>query len=243
MCVTETTEPGPARDLIELTATDGTAFSAYLAEAADPTGAQLIVLPDNGGLRPFYQQLARRFTETGADTLVIDYYSRTAGTAGRPDDYNPVQDWAEFSRVNVLADLQAAVAYTRARSTGPVYVAGFCVGGANALWAGTLGLGLAGVIGVCPYVGNAGRDAALPDDFATAITSPVLGLFGGDDHAVPLDVPEAIERSLKATGQPHDIVVYPGQPHGFIEKDFRGQAGHEEAAGDAWQRITRFLAN
>lgn len=231
---------GDADPTIELTSADGSRFGAYLARAGEPAGVRLVLLPDVGGMRAPFRDLARRFARTGADVLVIDYYGRTLGPAARGEEYDPRVN-ESFDRELVLQDLAAAVAYLRESGDGPVYAAGFCIGGANALYAGTADLGLAGVVGICPFVGPMGASQPLPEDFGSKIRVPVLGLFGGADTEVPSSVHEALETHLAAAGVPHELVVYPDQPHGFIEWDHFGRAGHAEAAADAWTRITAFL--
>ncbi len=52
---------------------------------------------------------------------------------------------------------------------------------------------------------------------------------------------ESLARHLAASGVPHEIRVFPGQPHGFMEWDHFGRDGHAEAAAEAWARITSFL--
>lgn len=227
--------------IIELTSADGSRFGAYLAEAEHPSGARLVLLPDVGGMRAPFRDLARRFARTGADTLVIDYYGRVLGSAARGEEHNP-EITKHFDRDLVLADLTAAVGRLRESGDGPVFAAGFCIGGANALYAGTADLGLAGVIGICPFVGEMGTSAPLPEDFGSGIRVPVLGLFGGADTEVPAAVHENLARDLAATGVPHEIRVFPGQPHGFIEWDHFGRDGHAEAAAESWKAIEAFLA-
>ncbi|MEV6522432.1 dienelactone hydrolase family protein [Longispora sp. NPDC051575] len=241
MCIdNDASVPTDAEPLIELTSADGSRFGAYLATASEPTGARLVLLPDVGGMRSPFRELARRFARTGADVLVIDYYGRTLGPAARGEEYDKKVSEG-FDRELVLEDIAAAVAHLRASGDGPVYAAGFCIGGANALYAGTADLGLAGVIGICPYVGAMGASAALPEDFGSGIRVPVLGLFGGADTEVPSSVHENLGRDLTAAAVPHEIAVFDGQPHGFIEWDHFGRDGHAEAAADAWTRIGAFL--
>lgn len=241
MCLEDDVQvPADADPIIELTSADGSRFGAYLAEAEAPTGARLVLLPDVGGMRAPFRDLARRFARTGADVLVIDYYGRTLGPEARGEEYDP-ETKNSFDRELVLADVAAAVAHLRASGDGPIFAAGFCIGGANALYAGTADLGLAGVIGICPYVGPMGASEALPEDFSAGIKVPVLGLFGGADTEVPSTVHESLARHLGAAGVPHEIQVFPGQPHGFIEWDHFGRDGHAEAAAEAWARIGAFL--
>ncbi len=232
--------PADTDSVVVLASADGSRFGAYLAKADEPIDARVVLLPDIGGMRAPYLELARRFARTGADVLVIDYFGRTLGPVARGEEYDP-KTKESFDRELMLQDMAAAVAYLREIGEGPVYAAGFCIGGANALYAGTADLGLAGVIGICPYVGEMGRSPALPDDFSAKIRVPVLGVFGSADKEVPSAVHEALEHQLTAANVPHEIVVYPGQPHGFIEWDYFGREGHAEAAADAWTRIGAFL--
>jgi len=69
----------------------------------------------------------------------------------------------------------------------------------------------------------------------------VLGLFGGADAFVPTSVPHAFDEQLDRAGVPHEIVVYPGRPHGFFEMHHLGREGHGGAADDAWRRLLDFL--
>ena len=41
--------------------------------------------------------------------------------------------------------------------------------------------------------------------------------------------------------RPHEIVIYPGEPHGFFELHHMGEQGHGSAAADAWERLLRFV--
>ncbi len=79
---------------IELVSADGTRFAAYLARAAEPSGAGIVILPDVRGLHAYYRELALRFAERGVDAIAVDYFARTAGIGDR----GPGFDWARTSR-------------------------------------------------------------------------------------------------------------------------------------------------
>jgi carboxymethylenebutenolidase len=232
----------PPLDQLTLTSGDGSSFAAYLAHPASPSGARLVLLPDVSGLRPVVGDLARRLAETGALVLAIDYFGRTAGTQPRPEDFDPDPHQEVFDRDNAVSDIRAGVSYLDTLGSGPTFIAGFCMGGALALYAATFDVGLAGAIAFCPWHGAIGLSPALPDDFVSAVRCPVLGLFGEVDHAVPVAVASAFDKALAAAGVDHDIVVYPEQPHGFFERNHFGEQGHEAAAIDAFRRVTAFMA-
>ena len=254
MCYDETsvapTAPGDrvavtAND-VTLTAAGGTRFAAFEAAPAAPEhtrAAQVLLLPDVNGLYDFYRQLAQRVAETGHRTIAIDYFGRTAGPGPREPGFDRQEHLARLSRDHQSADVAAAIAHLRATADGPVFTMGFCLGGSVSLLAGVQQAEVAGVIAFYAWTGGRGPLVALPDSFVTDIRCPVLGLFGEDDTAVPVEVPRAFERHLAEAGVPHDIVIYPGQGHGFFEEDEMGEAGHEAAATDAWRRVLAFLAS
>ncbi|MCP2324312.1 carboxymethylenebutenolidase [Hamadaea flava] len=239
MCYEETPAVPPLDEIV-LTSADGSTFGAYTARPAHPTGARIVLLTDVGGLRPVVGDLSRRFAETGAVVIAIDYFGRTAGTGARGEDFDNDPHVDALRRSNVVDDVRAALAHVGGE--GPAYTLGFCLGGAIALHAATEDLGLAGAIAFCPYHGAIGQDEALPDDFVAGVRCPVLGLFGELDKPVPPTVAAAFEKALAEAGKDHEIVVYSGQPHGFFEKNHFGEAGHEEAAADAFERVKAFLA-
>ena len=229
---------------LTLTAGDGTRFAAFEAVPASPENtraAQVLLLPDVNGLYDFYRELTQRIAETGHRTVAIDYFGRTAGPGPREAGFDRHEHLARLSRDHQAADVAAAVEYLRATADGPVFTMGFCLGGSVSLLAGVQLSELAGVIAFYAWTG--GRDAleALPDSFVTEIGCPVLGLFGEEDTAVPVEVARAFDRHLTEAGVAHDIVIYPGQGHGFFEEDEMGEAGHEAAAADAWRRVLAFL--
>lgn len=244
MCI-ESHRAMPPAELQILTSADGSTFGAFHARPANPSGGRIVLLPDMGGLRADYIDLATRFAETGCEVLAIDYYGRTAGQGPHGEDFDHEPHAAAGRRENVLADIAAGIAYLDTVGSGPTYTLGFCVGGAHSLLAGTagndvLGVDLAGVIAFCPWTGAYGEAAALPDDFVLGLRCPVLGLFGEADEAVPAAVAESFETLLSRAGLPHELAVYAGQPHGFFEWHHLGRDGHAEAAGDAWERVVAF---
>lgn len=229
-------------DLV-LTAADGNDFLAFLAtpENPTPTGASAVLLPDANGLSAFTREMALRFAETGTMTLAIDYFGRTAGSGPHPEGFDSAPHQLDLSRETILLDVAAAVDYLRAHGPGPVFAVGFCMGGGTALQAGTTALPLAGVVGFYAWTGELGRSAALPREFAADIRCPVLGLFGDADHAIAVEVPRALDEHMTRAGVPHEVVIYPGEPHGFFELHHFGEDGHQAATADAWTRLLAFI--
>jgi carboxymethylenebutenolidase len=235
---------GGALDSRELTliASDGNRLAAFEARAAEPGGAGIIVLPDVRGLHAYYRELALRFAEAGVDAVAIDYFGRTAKTADRGADFEYMPHVSQTTFAGLSADATAAAEHLRSSDRPPrsLFTVGFCFGGRIAFVTATLGLDLAGVIGFYGVPLGAGRnDVPAPVDVADRFASPVLGLFGGDDRAIPQSSIAAFETALGKAGVEHRIISYPGAPHSFFDRTFEE---HAAASADAWQHVLGFIA-
>jgi carboxymethylenebutenolidase len=229
-------------EAVTLTADDGNQFTAFRARAADSTGASVVILPDVRGLHPFYEDLAMRFAENGIDALAIDYFGRTAGPGrrGAGFEHGPHVDALTFA--GLTADVTAAAAYQRAAdATGSprLYTVGFCMGGRLSFVCGTLGLGLAGVIGFYGSLTGAGRGGTpVPADVADRIACPVLGLFGGDDPGIPTTAIASFEAALRSANVDHRVLTFDGAPHSFFD---RKADEYTRASEAAWAEVLSFV--
>lgn len=130
--------------------------------------------------------------------------------------------------------LRAAVGHLRAdpdaagRRVGSM---GFCMGG-------TLSAGLA-----CsdPQLSAAAIFYGRPptEDELQALSCPLLGFYGGDDHRTTDGIP-TMAKTIEEMGGSFDYHIYPGTPHAFFN-DTR-PSYRIEAARDAWARLLLFLA-
>ncbi|HVN11808.1 MAG TPA: dienelactone hydrolase family protein [Kineosporiaceae bacterium] len=148
------------------------------------------------------------------------------------DDIDSVRDWLR----------------RRDGCSGRIGVIGFCMGGAYALaLAPGHGYSAASVnYGGCP------KDA----EHALAGTCPIVGSYGGNDRS-PMGRSAAprLEKALTALGVDHDVTVYPGAGHGFLNDPdpadatplllflakISGTRYHEPSARDARRRIAAFF--
>jgi carboxymethylenebutenolidase len=234
---------GAALDAADLTLTtaDGTEVAAYEVQAAQPSGAGIVICPDVRGLHPFYEELALRFAEAGVDAIAFDYFSRTAGTGKRDGNFEYMPHVGQVRIETLDHDVAAAAAQLRAdRQIERLYTVGFCFGGRiSFLQARRPELALSGVIGF--YGSPAGPHRSgipAPMDVAPQFTCPVLGLFGGADKGITPDMRDAFDRALTDAGIEHRIVVYPDAPHSFFDRSFDE---HAEASADAWRQMLDFI--
>ena len=226
---------------VTLTSEDGAQFSAFRARAAQPNGAGVLILPDARGLHRYFEELAARFAEQGVDALAIDYFGRTAGLAPRQPDFDfsahvPQTRWATLA-----ADIRTAAAELRSPGgdmARALFTTGFCLGGRLAFLSGTLGLGLAGVVGFYgPPVGPS-RDTPAPIDVVEQMESPVLALWGGADQGITREMTAAFDEALAGARVEHRSVTYPGAPHSFFD---RKAADFAEASAAAWSETLSFI--
>jgi carboxymethylenebutenolidase len=236
-----------ARELL-LTSADGTQFAAYLAQAASSGGPGMVVLPDGGGLRPFYEDLARRLAEAGVHAVAIDPYARTAGPGRRGAEFDARPHVTQVRIETISADVAAAVDALRApdgEAAERVYCMGFCFFGRVSFLQAAEGHGLRGVIGFYGRPsGNTLRLLPEPVDQAPHFRCPVLGLFGGADPSIPTESVAAFDAALYSAGVEHRLITYPGAPHSFFDRPpepDEDAAANAEAAADAWRQVLGFV--
>ena len=225
--------------LVEVTAPDGNRFASFRARPTAPSGAGVVILPDVRGLHPFYEELALRFAERGIDALAIDWFGRTAGIARREADFEYMPHVTATTWGGISADIEGAVSALRADGIERIFTIGFCMGGRMSFLASTLGLDLAGSIGLYGTLEGPWRnDAPAPLDRLDAVGAPILGLFGGADQGITAKAVEAFDRGLEERGIDHRVVTYPGAPHSFFDRKAEEFAPESAAA---WDEVLAFI--
>ncbi len=197
------------------------------------------MLPDVRGLYRFYEQLAVRIAEQGHSALVIDYFGRTAAGEARGEDFDYMPHVKATTFAGVSADAAAGIAHLRSLSDAPVVSVGFCFGGSNSWHLAANDLGLAGAVGFYGHPDRVFPEGAIPlVRRVDAMDCPILGLMGGDDPGIPIDVVEKFRTALTGAGVEHELVVYEGAPHSFFD---RKQDDFAEESADAWNRVLAFI--
>lgn len=221
---------------VTLTAADGARFAGYRSRPAQSAGTGVLILPDNRGLSAFYERLTVRLGEQGYEALAIDYFGRTAGTGYRERGagFDQMAHLGKLTRDGLYADFDTGIGQLTGR---PVVSLGFCLGGRFAYLTSAPRFGLAGAIGLYGFPDPV-RDAPGPTQLAGELAAPILAMFGGADEGIPPATVAAFDDALTAAGVPHEIVTYPGAPHGFFEME---QREFIDAQADVWRRILSFL--
>ncbi|HEY3474952.1 MAG TPA: dienelactone hydrolase family protein [Anaerolineales bacterium] len=136
---------------------------------------------------------------------------------------------------NVNADLDSVYAWLESQpdvDPARIAIAGFCYGGRTSLAYSLHNNRLAATV---IFYGSPETDPAI----LKTLPGPVLGIFGGADQSIPVEQVNAFKRALAEAGVPHEIMVYEGQPHAFVEDAEGIKAGGVQ--GEAWDQMLGFL--
>ena len=214
-------------EMVRFSAGEGDA-PGYLAvpEGAGPFPG-VVVIQEYWGLVDHITRVADRFAREGFVALAPDLYH--GQVAVEPDDARKLA--MSMHTDAALEDVQGAVDYlTGLPNAGPkrVGVVGFCMGGGLAARMSYRGRDV-GAVAV--FYGR----APLDEETIPAISVPFLGIYGGEDHGIPIESVNEWDSLMTRFNKPHEIVVYPGAGHAFFNGD-RPSVYNPEASEDAWTR-------
>ncbi len=192
----------------------------------------VIVLHDYWGMRPHFQDVARRLALEGFAALAPDYASRFGGTPAEKDparEMVSMEDWPFM-----IADTLAALAWLKGQGDGASRCAavGFGWGGSAA---GRLATKMKeGLAASVVFYGH-----APPIEDAPAIAAPLLLNYAAADSLVDPDLP-AFLAALDKNGIRYEMFRYEGTKRGFDDDTAAGNYA-ADAAQLAWQRTIAFL--
>ena len=209
-------------------------ISGYLAT---PSGSgpwpALVVIQEWWGLDPQTKSIADRFTGLGYLAFAPDLYH---GELAKLGDNQTAMTLTQKYAPGAAADLQKVydALKTRPGCSGKVGAVGFCFGGRMSLILGSL----RPIDALCSFYGGGMQQVF---DQLGGLKCPVLGLYGDQDQSIPAGTIQEFDRLLDKLGVEHEVVIYPGAGHAFM-RDSDPNTYRPEAAKDAWQRTTSFLA-
>ena len=136
---------------------------------------------------------------------------------------------------DVNADLDSVYAWLEAQpdvDSDRIAILGFCYGGRTSLVYSLHNSKLAATV---IFYGSPETDP----EVLKALPGPVLGIFGGADQSISVEEVDQFDEALTTADIQHEITVYDGQPHAFVENVEGIQAGG--AQGEAWAQMLAFL--
>lgn len=200
----------------------------------------ILVVQEIFGVNDHIKDICRRLATEGYFAIALDLFARQGDVSKMTNIQEVLHKIApNASDEQVMADLDASVEYARASGKGDAErlgITGFCWGGrivwlyaahqpqlhAAAAWYGRL-------------TGGFRKGGKQPIDVAAELKAPVLGLYGGKDHGIPLADVERMREAIQQAGKNSEIVVYPDAGHAF-NADYR-PSYHEPSAKDAWAKM------
>ena len=186
----------------------------------------VLVIHENRGLNPHTKDVARRIAKAGYIALAADALGPFGGTPENEDDAR-----ALFSKIDPAKNLDnflKGLAYLRSHpeSNGKTGTIGFCWGGAlsNQLAVHDPNLNAA-----IAYYGRQPEQIDVPK-----IKAAVQLHYGGLDERINSGI-ATYESALKAAGVKHEVFIYEGAQHAFLN-DSAPTRYNPEAAKLAWER-------
>jgi len=200
----------------------------------------VVIIHEWWGLNSQIKGVADRAAEEGFVAIAPDLFHGKLGTdAGLA--YELMRGLNENFAVDVI---KSAIGWLRTydaravrRGPGhemPVGTVGFSMGGRISL---ATALNRADIQAVVMFYGTVETDPQALRPLAV----PLLGIFGNEDHGIPLDQIKAFEAALKEAGKDATVIVYPGVGHAFFNEERPGY--DKEASHDAWERTRMFLTD
>lgn len=227
---------GGALQGVDLSYVDGdAATTGYLAvPQGDGPFPALVIIHEWNGLVDRVRQLADDFAAEGYVTLAADLYGGQVGSSS--DENIALMNAATADMGTVVSNLNAAVAYLRARSdvTGRVGAMGWCFGGGIAL---SFGLDGEDHEATAIFYGRLIED---PEVLAR-MDHEVYGTFASLDRDISTEQVEGFEAALRAAGVENDIHIYDEVDHGFWLRVDQDVEARSEAGLDAWERLKAYL--
>ncbi|MDI9331781.1 MAG: dienelactone hydrolase family protein [Alphaproteobacteria bacterium] len=222
--------------MIQLTATDGFKFDAYVAQPSQASKAAVVLLQEIFGVNDHIRKVADGYAEAGYLAVAPATFDRAK--TGVELGYTPEDMNAGFAlkgaienlpAPGVIADIQAAVDHAASQCSGKVGVVGYCWGGLLTWRSAALVRGLSAAV---PYYGGG---VTTDPEAQRQPACPVMAHFGEKDHWIPLETVEAFRKAQPSV----QVFVYEAD-HGF-NCDQRGSY-NAAAAQQARQRTLDFFA-
>jgi len=228
----------------QIPTTDGKLPAYFAKPARKGTFPVILVNEEIFGVHEYIKDVCRRWAKLGYLAVATEYYARIGDLSKMTDIKQIVTDVIlKTPDDQYMSDLDSTAAWAldNGGSSTRVGVMGFCRGGRQTwLYAAHSPHLKAAVAFYGPPGGD--RTPIQPHtalDLAADIKCPLLGLYGGQDSSIPVEMVHEAEAKAKAAHKTVDIVIYPDAPHGF-HADYRPSYRQEDAE-DAWKRAVAWF--
>jgi len=188
----------------------------------------VVLIHENRGLRPETKMAAEQLAKEGYLVLAVDLLG---GIAETQDEAKVLT--SNFSQEKGTANMRKAVEFLRQKGASKLGSLGWCFGGRQSVELAISGEKLDAT--VVYYGGN----MATSIEKLNPIKWPVLGVFGDQDKAIPIEMVTTFRTSLDTLGVKNEIHIYKGVGHAFANPSGMNYAPTETK--DAWDKTLKFL--
>ncbi|CAH8361519.1 unnamed protein product [Eruca vesicaria subsp. sativa] len=221
---------------------DDTTFDAYVVGKDNAPG--IVVIQEWWGVDFEIKNHAIKISQldTGFKALIPDLYRGKVGLdTAEAQHLMDGLDWQ-----GAVKDIRASVNWLKANGSKKVGVTGMCMGGALAIASSVLVPEVDAVVG---FYGTPSSELADP----AQAKAPVQAHFGELDNFVgfsDVTAAKSLEEKLKASGVAHEVHIYEGNGHAFLNRSpegvsrrkSMGLSDEDEAAVElAWSRFTSWM--
>jgi carboxymethylenebutenolidase len=196
------------------------------------------------GVHEYIKDVCRRLAKLGYLAVATEYYARIADLSKMTDAAVIVRDViSKEPDAQYMADLDSTAAWALKNhgSATRMGVIGFCRGGRQTWLYAAHNPHLKAAVAFYGPVGGTPTPIQPKTvlDIAAQIKCPLLGLYGGKDSSIPVDLVRQAEAEAKGAHKIVDIVIYPDAGHGF-HADYRPSYVQPDAE-DGWKRAIAWL--
>ena len=237
------TEPAILRDHV---VHENARIPVFIARPAQPPRVTIVMLSAIWSVTDHIEDLCTQLAREGFGAIAPCLFR---GQGIPPRDAPPevlARTFLDFDDRRCVRDLRAVMrAASRGELGGPagsLVTLGFCLGGRFAHLLGAVSEHVAGVVNFYGRLRFARQPSKpfLPIELTSLIEVPYLGHFAQFDDMIPLTDVAELRALLAERRVPHDVHVYEGARHGFVDPG-RPTEHNAEAAALAWSRTLDFL--
>ena len=218
---------------IKSTSEDGFEFKAYHADAVGKRRGGVVVIQEIFGIDQYVKADVDRWAALGFEAIAPSMYDRITPDFHAEHDEAGIaaafQTVRQAKPADALADMQAAI--NALKDKGPVFIVGYCYGGAM-VWQAVGRLD--GLASGSSYYGGGVASAA---DLTPKV--PVICHFGRKDANIPADDTKA---KIQAAQPNVAVYIYENSGHGF-NNDGRPDSDPDDAALARKRTLDLFEAN
>ena len=223
---------------VKIPTSDGD-LPAYMAQPT--TGGPfptILVVEEIFGVHEYIRDVCRRFAKQGYLAVAAEYYARVGDLSKITNMQELEATVANAPDAQMMSDMDSVANWAVANGGDGARLGmnGFCGGGRQTwLYAAHSNRLKAAVswYGILDRKPNPNHPRTVLD-IIPLVKCPLLGLYGGEDAANPMNQIREAQAEAKQARVPVEIIIYPDAPHGF-HADYRPSYRPADAK-DGWAR-------